>query len=83
MSAVPDFADDYPMDPPAAGLVPMPTPVVLGNGLLVTPHLGSRSLALTGQVRAARRENRLQLFAAGLCGAVAALLILRAVDRRG
>jgi hypothetical protein len=76
-------SDDYPQDPPAPNWVELPVPPVLANGVLVTAHLGSRSLAATVPVRAARREYRLQLVAAGLCGAVAALLILRAVDRRG
>lgn len=82
MAVVMDVGDGYyPMDPPAVGLVPMPMPVVFDNGVVVTPRLGSRSLAATVPVRAAHRENRLQLLAAGLGGAVAALLIARAVDR--
>lgn len=82
VTAIP-VSDDYPPDPPPANWVELPCPPVLANGVLVTAHLGSRPLAATVPVRAARRENRLQLIVAGLAGAVATLVILRAVDRRG
>lgn len=72
--------DDYPMDPPPVG-EPVPFTAIFEDGVLVTPHLGSRSWAAKAPVRAARRENRLQLVVAGLAGAVVALAWIWAVDR--
>jgi hypothetical protein len=69
-----DVGDGYPMDPPPAWWRPMEFP------LCRQVSAGSASWQATAQ-RPQRR--RWDLATAGLAGAVAALLILRAVDRRG